>query len=997
MSTKKFSELSALTQLADADLFAVTDTDNSQSKKIVASDVTNYILSDANIQAKRTNIITKINELNPTTGNGLKAQELFANGAYRTGTYLLNYNNLSGKPTIPADISDLTNNTNFVSYDTASAKLRITGTGSTAQTITSDYVTEGSTNLFYTDPRVDARQELNFGNLFNTYSSAFDGGEIRESLQDVAGVWQSISSEQSNTLRITDKTVESTFSVGQLLRVYGASANLDTAIAANSIPGCTVALAGFTNTTSTGHKVFDYKLAFYNLKTGEIGPASAAFSTNVDDATNDDVLGKFNTDNFVTLDITGESSTTGVLVYRQIASAGYKLIAVLGQKDLQQVWKDYYTFDYTSWSGKSATDNSYTSITHFPLTPPSGPLKGWTDLTITSINSQSGFFELGFGTTYAYVDADGVAQIAHNDTNKINDAIITKSAQGRKNITLNAKTYNASHISIPNNFGLNGTANITKIKKLPWSGYRADTPDNSLMYTASSTNANTISLVDIDFDGNLANQYLHIDDADVARNYLFDFGTNPQSVILERIRIRNVVGGGVYASSPNELKFSTGEIVNSGTTDRYTFSPLIADAGTTTIVTSNRFENFTDSIDVSVTSEGVVANNIVKACGSGLFVYGSTFLLSSPNVLMGAANEFLASPDILNSEFDSVNIPRAYFGAAAPYSSDIFSYQENGAAFNISQTSISTDAGELVYRANLVRKLSNGSEEEYGNLVGAGATGINGNGFSTVTNDGFVSGKRYRIVDNTSTNWTAIGAPNGNVGTVFTYNGVTVTGSGGTATPDEFTGYPNQSTGTTGTATKPIYITDISVGVDRTLGQFKFEINDTTASASTWTNLKTGIYSQGNLTSLYAANTKTSVSDATKIHPFGSQHVGIGWSVSYRYYVNAGTITGAGTWNTTDTTNPSYTVKVKPTALNVPLANGNVVKIDGHVSFSLGTAVNYGEITNIGTPDGQGERNITIKFWAGGSGSTGAGVAPGTATGTINIIDDFIMAKGLIK
>ena len=1004
MANKKFSDLTALAAIADADLFAVTDADVTTSKKVVATKITDYVLSDANIGAKSATIITKLNGTDDTVANGLKAQKLYYLNEHRDASYFLTYANLNGKPTIPTDtatfgtVAGFNNSGNFVSFDTALTKIKVSGTGSTALTITTDYVTEGTNNKYYDDLLVDARQELNFGNLFNTYSSSFDGGTVTESLQDVAGTFQSPANNQSNIIRVSDKTLEANFSSGQILRIYGASAS-DSNISALPSIGSSIALTGFTSGTTAGYKQFEYKAALFNLVTGEVGPSSAALSANVDiSGSTEDVLTKFNRDTFLSLTVTGATATQGVLIYRQVGgSGGFKLVAVLGPKDLTTTWKDYYTFDFNAWSGKNATDNSYTSITHFPLTAPDTAQRGWVDVTIDSIQTGGAHFDINLGTTYVYINTSNAVQIAHNDTNKINNAILTKSSQGRKDIELNAKTYNASHIEIPSNFGLVGTSNITKIKKLPWSSYISTTPDNSLIRSQATTNANAISLVGIDLDGNVTSQYLLADSVDATANYFLDFGINPSAILIDRCRIKNVIGGGVYATSPNEFKMTTSEIVNSGVTDRFQFSPLIADNGTTTIVTSNRFENFTDFVDVSVTSEGVVANNIVKSCGSGIFTYGSTFFLSSPNVLMGAANEFLPSPDVLNSEFDSINIQRSQFGATAPYSSDPFTYQENGADFDISQTSISAEAGKIVYRCNLIRKLSNGAEEVYGNEVGPGATGINGYGFSTVTDDGFVdnngeSYRRYRITEVGDVNWTAIGAHTATVGTSFEYNGVNITGTSGKATPDEFVGYPNQNTGTTGTSTKMIHLRDLSAGMDRTRGQFSFEINDanpTSAPAGSYTNLKSGIYSQGNLTTLYAAQLTAGN------HPAGSQHVGIHWTASYRYYVNAGTITQAGTWNQSGgdrATNPEYTVRIAPSTLRVPLASGKVVRIDEgvHTGFGIHNAHNKeGVITNI-----TADNDVTIKYYGGGAGS---GNTAGAAAGTINIIDDFIMAQGLIK
>ena len=995
MSNKKFTDLPELDALADADLFAVTDSDATTSKHIVASNVTNFILSDVNVASKAATIVDKINLINPTLGNNLSAQRLWITDAYQPGEYFLNYSNLTNKPTIPTNTSTFgtvdgfTNDGNLVSHDITAnpPKMVVSGTGSTTQVMTSDYVNEGAVNLFYQDQRVDDRQALNFGNLFNTYSSTFDGGEVRDSLQDVLGTFQNIADNQSNVLRISDKDVEANFSPGQLIRIYGASAN--TANDITTSPGLTLTVSnggGFTASTGTNSKLFEYRVALFNLQTGEVGPPSNTSSVTVYNEGND-VLGEFNTNNFISLALTGQSGSQGILVYRQVAGAGgFKLLAVLGSKDLLVAWKDYHTFDYTSWSGKNSTDNTYISTTHFPVTVHTGALRGWTDVTISSISSQATSFDLNFDTAYVYVDTSGGAQVAHNDTNTINEAIVTKATQGRKSVELNAKTYNVSHIGVPSNFGLIGTANITQIKKLPWASYAVNEPDNSIIRSTVTSNATAISLVGIDMDGNIKSQFLHNDAEDVTINYALDFGLNPSSILLDMCRVKNIIGGGVYASSPVEFKLTTSEVVNSGVTDRWSFSPLIVDNGTSTLITGNRFQNFTDSVDASVTAQGVIANNVVKACGAGIFTYGSSFLVSSPNVLIGAANEYLSSPDILNSEYDSININLGIAESTAPYGSSAHVYQENGAAFNLAQTSIEAQPATIEYRVKLIRKLSNGDEEVYGNLVGAGAKGIDGVNWSTIANDGFIQGKRYRIIAPGDTNWTAIGSSNANVGTSFVKNSVAVTGTTGTATPDEFVGY---------SANKPIYIKDIDSGMNRALGQFKFEINDTEGSTASWTNLTSGIYSKGQLATLYAGQITAGN------HPAGSAHVGVAWTANYRGYANAGSIIASGSWNVTDTTNPTYTVTVTPSSLNVPLAIGHVIRIDGHGTFALGSAINYGQIANIA--DSGDNKILEIKYWKGGSGNTGAGVVAGNASGTpasygtINIIDDFVMAQGLIK
>ena len=55
---------------------------------------------------------------------------------------------------------------------------------------------------------------------------------------------------------------------------------------------------------------------------------------------------------------------------------------------------DYLSFDYTSWSGKNATDNTFTNIVHFPLTSESVSRRGWVDKRIESIRQNTNSFDL---------------------------------------------------------------------------------------------------------------------------------------------------------------------------------------------------------------------------------------------------------------------------------------------------------------------------------------------------------------------------------------------------------------------------------------------------------------------------------------------------------------------------------------------------------------------------------------------------------------------------
>lgn len=1020
MSTKKFSELNNLDTLVAADIFAVTDISSGESKKVTSSTVFNFMLSDANLTTKSPNLISTLNAYNTGAGNGLRSQYLFDSqaGVYRDSSHYLDYTNLANRPAEITSLSQLTNEADFVKFDTSTSKMVVSGSGSSAATMSSDYLNEGGSNLFYTNDRVYEQIDINFGAFFNVYSSTFDGGEARDSLEGIQGTFQfgADSAIQSNTIRIPvtqDVNLLSEFSVGQVLRVYGASSTQDGTI--SDTPTLTVsASAGWTGSAGTSANL-KYRLAKFNLKSGDIGQASATSATTqatIYAADGNDPMPQFNTNNFISLSIGSVNSDEGVLVYRDINDSGtFKLLAVLGPKDLvTSTWKDYHLFDYTSWSGKNAADNTFSSVIHFPLVAPEGSRRGWADIAITQINSLPNAFDLVL-QNYVYTDVGGAVEVCHNDTNKINEAIATKSAQGKKSIDLNAKTYNVTHIRMPNNFGLRGTANITKIRKLPWSSYRVSVADNSVIKTISSP-ADSISLVGIDIDGNNKNQVLLNDAGSFSVNYAVDFGTNPRSILIDRCRIRDVAAGGIYTTSPIEFKMNTSEVINSGVTDRHVFSPLLADAGLNTFLTGNRFENYSGSIDLSVTREGVVSNNLIKACGEGLFVYGSTFFLSSPNVLIGAANEYLPSPDILNSEFDSININRSALGTAGNFTSDRKVYQENGEGFDLTFKSISSSTATIEYRTQLVRTLSNGTSEIWGNQVGPSAKDMKGVAWTHASGYGFVEGKRYVIQaldaqGSTGTmNWMAIGAPNTLVGTVFTKNAVAAAnGTTGFAIAEECTGTP---------AIAPLSISN-AAATDPDKGGFSFQI-----VSGERVRVQSGDFSEGALQTQYNAQIKANDADGTKIHPVGSKSSGLAWSANLRRFVKLGKHSQSGTWVEANLgQNPVYTCTVEvdlPQALVARSGNtpGTIVRMNGG-SFALyvGTqpsqsvaASNFGEIQSFAGPNDTGGTityNLTIKFWNGGKDdATGTvpadyGLVVGDSSTTLNIIDDFVMAQGLFK
>ena len=981
--TIKFTGLDAInaTGVADTDLFILTDTSAVASRSIRFDQLKTAVLPASTFSSDGSNIpliIAGINAYNGALTNGLNAGKLYyidgteSSSAenYKSPGYFLNYANLSGTPTIPTDIKSLANTENFLRYDSDTQGIQFNrgaDISGTTVTLSTSNLPEG-TNQYYTEARALSSLVTNFAGQFNLYNSTFDKGDVRDSLDAqemtflTSGNYGQVTEgqTQSKTLRVTDTSLNANYAVGQVLRVYGASALYDASAITSTFSVTPVGFATSNGAVKTGTPniiEYSYKIAEYDIVTGDISAPTAAISTSIGVPSSSgasNVADAFNSSVFVRLQFASVPVDKGLIIFRRIAGAGdYKLAVVLGRKEIDDSsWIDYQSFDYTSWSGKNIVDNTYTEITHFPLTAHSSARRGWVDKTITKIVDNSASFDITLDD-WCFINT-GTVQVSHNDTQLIQSAINSNSAVGKKSIILNAKTYNTGQITLPDNFGLVGTSYITKMKKLSWTG--GEVLNAKFIKAKSNSGATSQSIVGIDIDGNCSNQALFADSTTKNVNYLLDFGVNSKSLLLDRVRITNAPAGGIWATSPIELKINTSEIINSGVTDRYNYSPLVADNGQDTMIVGNRFQNYTDYLDTSVTNKGIVANNVIDNCGSGLFVYGSVFFISSPNVLMGPAQEFLPTPDILNSEYDLINLDlSSAAGSSSAFNSPIHVYQENGAVFDLSATAGTINTVE--YRAFYLSKAASGVEEIYG---------------TSTTSGSFVIGKRYTILtlgNTTQSQWTAC-----------------ATGSQDTwSVGDDFIA-ATVGTSSTGTATSggvdTITINDRPGDANRANGEFAFTIPSAQVQAIKTAN------GANSYSTLLAAN---------------SDHVGIGWTASLRTEVAAATISGTPTWtvdNTANTytpgnagVNPTYTITA--TGLKY-LSIGQKVRFSDHTGFNNGGNINVGVVKAITTTGGT---SVIIVQFIGADGGTNqaspVGLTAGTG-GTLNIIDTFVMAQGRI-
>lgn len=502
-----------------------------------------------------------------------------------------------------------------------------------------------------------------------------------------------------DTVTLTDTSKIVNFTAGQKVRIYGARATTTSAavIPTPDFSKFSVTKNGFTGVSSGN--AFNYKIVQFDYATGKISNSSGIKSV----SSVNPLL--FNDVNNIKIQFERSNTNYGVLIYRNISGVTgttYHLIAVLGPKELSGIsnqWIDYYNYDYVLW-GKKNNRNEFDSssgLIHFSLTAPTSAKLGWADAEIEFVDTS--LARLRFKNDY-YFESSCI--IAHDDTSLIQGLIDERNSIGAKSVNLGPKVYFVRGLTIPNNFAIIGSGTKTTLRKLSWSS--GSTTGNKIITSGSVIN--DFNLSNIVIDGNMQNQYLNSETADPYNNYIVDILGN--TFRYENTKVVNTIGGGVNASDSTSVSVVSCFFQDGNLTDRYNYSPLNVSSSSDVVLSSNIFKNFSGAVEASVITTGSIVGNIVKNCGSGLVVYGSTNLVSSPNILMGPANEFLPTPDILNSTYDSVNIN---LEANTNYNSDMYTYQENGEVIDLT-----ANRSTLYHRVDKLQKIDS-AESLYGNEV----------------------------------------------------------------------------------------------------------------------------------------------------------------------------------------------------------------------------------------------------------------------------------------
>jgi hypothetical protein len=571
----------------------------------------------------------------------LNGGDIEAKNIYLTGRIISS--ELNGQFNV-ANVGDVY--TGVASADTGDGKLRVTidtivklvnkaGTFAVGQTVTG--VTSQTAGVI---TKVIGGTVLHV-RLTNATQTFTTGERIEQS--GSGGSINGTASEIINTSQLND---------GHRLKIFGVSAPAATPVDAAEA-GTLTKVGSLGGTQSTYH----YWITQFRMDNGQIS-AARKLSGSVQHG----AVGLFNAENHITLTLARTNSTYGIAVYRATANdiTEARLVEVLGPEQLGSstaniTYIDYGTYSNTEWSTKDAngTFTAESGIVHFPVSPNSTSRLGWETLEVSSVINAS----VVKMTTAANFNAGGAVELVHDNTIGLQNAINANRDLSLRNIVLPNGVYYTSRLDVPNDFVVLGSGKLTVIKQLPWNFNNfndvAFPANKGNIFKAQSTEPQNIYFRDLAIDGNLVNSVRF---EEVQSNYVIAI-PNAYNINVDNTIIRDVPGGGVYAYNSDTVRVQDSEIVNGSLSYRGNdLCPIYAGQSRRLTITGNSCENFVSPLDVSVANIGVVVGNTIRNCGSGLLIYGSGNLLSSPNLLMGPDNEFLPSPDTQDSDFNSVNI-----------------------------------------------------------------------------------------------------------------------------------------------------------------------------------------------------------------------------------------------------------------------------------------------------------------------------------------------------
>lgn len=610
---------------------------------------------------------------------------------------------------------DFTNlsNSNLIADNITTGNITITGT-TNALDIFCRSLTASQSVTVSGPISASSYQNFELSDLPTTTEPSYGGGRVLRAKTDGSG-YELVDSAQLDVIKLSgyglsnDPTIytgiganesgnfkisgisTSRFSAGHKVKMFGVTATSDTTtVAAVPTGGCSFAKIGSSAAVTT----YRYWLAQYNYRNGKIGAAAQITPTaGISMA----AIGDFNDLDHISLTLARTDTSHGILVYRSESASinDAKLVAILGPKELQDAtssinWKDYGPYEKTEWSSKTIKNEYDEDQIHFPNIATTNQGRGWAIDTIDSVGlnyitvSNEYDTNIGIGTTAA-------VKLVHDNTYGFSIAIDGIVSAGGKSLHLPSGTYLTSKVVLPTGFTLKGDGKNTIIKQQYFANDETDGGGNSVSFDGnligiSTTSPSDMTVQNLTIDGNNTNNILFTDDID---NYLVYF-YNVSSTLLRDVEIRNSPGHGLYVYNSTRLSVENCEFVDGSLTDRYFFSPLNAQESEVLRINDSLFENYPGSVDLSVTTVVSTGGNIIRNCGTGLRTYATGKITTTNNIILGPSDEFIPSPDIYDSDYNSINFS---IERGKTFTGPVLQYHENGNPKDISSSQVSVTSG----------------------------------------------------------------------------------------------------------------------------------------------------------------------------------------------------------------------------------------------------------------------------------------------------------------
>ena len=563
-----------------------------------------------------------------------------------------------------------------------------------------------------------AGDEVEFNNKRGQIIEVFNGEEKYIYVKDLSGTasdnylvgsqWTKTANQQIYTLKKFLK-VKDYLKPNQLIKIFGVG---ESAVSGPVSPTISKdANAAGASVLSTN---YEYKALTLNRRTGKISSASSGGGITISNVQ----IKEFDETSFNRINITRNSSTDNdtqdlaVLLYRKAGSeTQFHLVGIVDNSMFgsnSAVFSDFGNFIINQWSGRSEDHGKYTKVDleYIPKTYEDRNEKdhlydnGYQYVRIHEVNdntftirtqAKSGS-QAFVGEQSSPITGDKLRFFHNNSVVYDDDGVLIgglqklindKKLDGTNSVTLPSGTYHTGLISIPSGFQLKGESRFGTILKLPPLDDYSDNKiaranvssltsevfndsgknyANTLIGLSKSeldTEKHNISIENLTIDGNFINRFLSNDTSQ--QNILGDAllrAENINTCLLRGLIIKNAVGGGIYAPNTKRFSLENSDILDNSQAlkDSEYYTPLHAIACEDINITNNKLMNGSSSVELSNTIRGSLIGNVVKNTSSGVITYGSTNLITTPNLILGPNNEYLGTTDTLDSEFDSINV-----------------------------------------------------------------------------------------------------------------------------------------------------------------------------------------------------------------------------------------------------------------------------------------------------------------------------------------------------